>query len=178
MKAVISNFSTIKTHILGKTLPAFFLFAIFFSCTTIKRYENPNKSDYSATEKIRISITKTSNKLNGTKYKYGGTSPKTGFDCSGFTKYVFAKNGYNLPRTSEKQAKIGKRIKVKNTKPGDLIFFKKHGRINHVGIVIKNNGNSLIIIHSTTSKGVKKDDVLNSKYWKKRITFAKDIITR
>jgi len=115
--------------------------------------------------------------LLGAKYRYGGKSPKEGFDCSGFTKYIYGKYGFNLPRTSQGQSVIGKKIKIKNSKPGDLIFFKNHGKINHVGIVIKNNGNSLIVIHSTTSKGVKKDDVLSSKYWKKRITFAKDIIT-
>ena len=177
MKAVISNFSTIKTHISAKTLPALFLFAIFFSCSTSKRYQNTYSRPRSINNNLRNKIVNSSVGLLGAKYRYGGKSPSKGFDCSGFTKYIYGKYGFILPRTSQGQSVIGKKIKIKNSKPGDLIFFKNHGKINHVGIVIKNNGNSLIVIHSTTSKGVKKDDVLSSKYWKKRITFAKDIIT-
>ncbi len=177
MKAVISNFSASKTHIFYKTLPALLLFAIFFSCSTSKRYENIPFSDRNLRKNDRNEIVKTALKLLGSKYRYGGNNPREGFDCSGFTSYVYGKYGYRLPRTSSAQSKTGKKIKIKNAKPGDLIFFKNRRKINHVGIVVSNKNNSLIIIHSTTSKGVKKDDVLNSIYWKKRITFAKDIIT-
>ncbi len=177
MKAVISNFSVYKTHIFNKTLPALFLFAIFFSCSTSKRYENTIISDRNLRKSDRTEIVKIAKKLLGSKYRYGGNTPRKGFDCSGFTSYVYGKYGYYLPRTSKSQSKIGKKIKIQNAKPGDLIFFRNKTKINHVGIVVSNKNNSLIIIHSTTSKGVKKDDVLNSTYWKKRITFAKDIIT-
>jgi len=176
MKAVISNFSTHKTHFLVKTLPALFLFAIFISCSTSKRYENRHFSSDISHENIRNIIVKSADKLVGARYRYGGNTPKKGFDCSGFTEYIYGKYGFRLPRTSKAQSRIGKTIKIKDSKPGDLIFFKNNGKINHVGIIIKNNSKSLIVIHSTTSKGVKKDDVFNSIYWKKRITFAKDII--
>ncbi|HEB62125.1 MAG TPA: NlpC/P60 family protein, partial [Bacteroidetes bacterium] len=59
----------------------------------------------------------------------------------------------------------------------DLVFFKHKRKINHVGIVVSNSKGHLIIIHSTTSEGVKKDDILNSKYWEKRLTFATDVIS-
>jgi len=173
MKAVISNFSVIKTHKSLKTLLGFLVIMLFFSCSANKPTNN-----YSGSKNIREEIVKSAKYLNGKRYKYGGISPRTGFDCSGLTYYIYKKNKIILPRTSLEQSKTGKKIKIKNVKPGDLIFFKNKRKINHVGIVIENKGNQIFVIHSTTSKGVKKDDVLNNKYWKKRITFARDVISR
>jgi len=171
MKAVISNFSKSKTHDFFKTLPGVLIIILFFSCNTQKIASNGIKSN-----SLRQEIVKTALKLDGVRYRYGGKTPGKGFDCSGFVQYVFDQNGMKLPRTSKAQSKVGKKVKLGNVKVGDLIFFKDKGRINHVGIVIENKYNHLFVIHSTTSKGVKKDDVLNNKYWKKRITFAKDVI--
>jgi len=171
MKAVISNFSICKTHDFCKTLPTALIIIVLFSCNTYK-------IALSSTEivELRQNIAKTSMKLIGVKYRYGGNTPAIGFDCSGFVQYVYGENGINLPRTSKIQSKIGTNVSLENTKAGDLIFFKNRGKINHVGIVVENKSNHLFVIHSTTSGGVKKDDVLNNKYWKKRITFAKDVI--
>lgn len=75
----------------------------------------------------------------GKKYVWGANGPKT-FDCSGFTCYVCNKNGVCLPRTSIRQAEIGKKLPKNELKPGDLIFFdtskEKKGIVNHVGIYI------------------------------------------
>lgn len=74
-------------------------------------------------------------------YKSGGTSPKTGFDCSGFTYYVYKHFGYTLSRTSTLQAKNGKGIEKKDLQPGDLLIYKNSSltKIGHVGIYIGNN---------------------------------------
>lgn len=181
MKVVISNFSINKTHIFTNMLPVILLILIFYSCSTSNSYKNHNKKDVLFKEKdiskdkIRERIIKKSKYLLGTKYRYGGKNPN-GFDCSGFVYYIFKNEGIYLPGSSKSQSKIGKLINLKKCKPGDLVFFKNKGKINHVGVVVKNTKKELFVIHSTSSSGVKKDDILSSNYWKKRVTFARDVI--
>lgn len=69
----------------------------------------------------------------GTPYRYGGTTPR-GFDCSGFTRWVYARAGKRLPRTSAAQAAATRNIPRRAARPGDLIFFHSGGRVYHVGI--------------------------------------------
>jgi cell wall-associated NlpC family hydrolase/LysM repeat protein len=70
----------------------------------------------------------------GIRYRWGGTS-RSGFDCSGFTSYVFAKHGVRLPRTSIEQSRFGQAVSRGSLQPGDLVFFKTRGsRVSHVGI--------------------------------------------
>lgn len=80
-------------------------------------------------------------KYLGYKYVYGGTSPSTGFDCSGFTYYVYKHFGYTLSRSSVSQATNGKEVAKSNLQPGDLVFYKNTSltRIGHVGIYIGDN---------------------------------------
>ncbi len=73
--------------------------------------------------------------LIGTPYVHGGSSPK-GFDCSGFTQYVYAHFGGNLPRTSAGQYGCGTFVDKSQLQPGDLVFFKSSSRISHVGIYV------------------------------------------
>jgi peptidoglycan DL-endopeptidase CwlO len=74
----------------------------------------------------------------GTPYRWGGTTP-SGFDCSGFMKYVFAHFGVNLPRTSDGQFGVGQRISRDDLQPGDLVFFGAPGNPHHVGMYVGNN---------------------------------------
>jgi peptidoglycan DL-endopeptidase CwlO len=69
----------------------------------------------------------------GTPYSYGGTSPSSGFDCSGFTRYVYAHFGIVLPHWSGSQYDLGRRVSRAALRPGDLVFFDGLG---HVGIYI------------------------------------------
>ncbi len=74
----------------------------------------------------------------GKKYLWGGNGPYS-YDCSGFTKEVFAKSGIKIPRNSWNQAKVGKKIRsYKKLHRGDLVFFnsKHHKGVNHVGIYL------------------------------------------
>jgi cell wall-associated NlpC family hydrolase len=95
----------------------------------------------------------------GTPYKWGGESPRTGFDCSGFVQYVFARHDVDLPRTSRQQAKVGERVSTKLSalKPGDLVMFASNGkRIDHVGIYA---GDDRIIHSSSSGGGVRYDNL-------------------
>lgn len=100
----------------------------------------------------------TAERYIGVRYRWGGTSPRTGFDCSGYTQYVFAKHGVRLPRTSRAQALAGARIRdYRELRPGDLIMFAEHGRqISHVAIFA---GRDRIIHSSKSGAGVRYDDL-------------------
>jgi cell wall-associated NlpC family hydrolase len=69
----------------------------------------------------------------GTPYVYGGTTPR-GFDCSGYTRYVWAQLGVSLPRTANQQMNATRRVPRSQAKPGDLVFFVSGGRAYHVGL--------------------------------------------
>ncbi len=105
----------------------------------------------------------TASQYLGVKYKWGGTSPRTGFDCSGYTQYVFAKHGVRLPRTSRAQASAGDRVLpvVSALRAGDLIMFAERGHpISHVAIYA---GSQRIIHSSKSGGGVRYDDLTTSR---------------
>ncbi|GAB6155900.1 NlpC/P60 family protein [Desulfosporosinus burensis] len=81
-------------------------------------------------------IIATAKKYIGVSYLWGGTSPETGFDCSGYVKYVFAQNGISLPRVSRDQYSIGASVDFNNLQPGDLVFFSiaGNGKVDHDGM--------------------------------------------
>jgi peptidoglycan DL-endopeptidase CwlO len=74
--------------------------------------------------------------LLGTRYSYGGTTPSTGFDCSGFVRFVYDRLGFDLPHSSYAQFDLGKRVARQALRPGDLVFFDGVG---HVGIYVGAN---------------------------------------
>ena len=106
------------------------------------------------------SIVATAKKYLGYKYVYGGSSPSTGFDCSGFTSYIFKQYGISLNRTAAGQYSNGVAVSRANLQPGDLVMFGKSG-INHVAIYI---GGGQIIHSSTPSTGVRIDSLSTGYY--------------
>ncbi len=115
-------------------------------------------------------IVATAKKYLGYKYVYGGTSPSTGFDCSGFTSYVYRQHGISLNRTAAGQYSNGTYVSRSNLQPGDLVMFGSP--INHVAIYI---GGGQIIHASTPSTGVRIDS-LNSGYYSRNYTGARRIV--
>lgn len=116
-------------------------------------------------------------KYIGSKYRYGSCEPGKGFDCSGLVYNVAKSQNVTLPRSSHAMASAGEHKPWKKSEPGDLIFFGDKNRINHVGIVEKNKGDEIWIIHSSSSNGVIRENILDSDYWKKRVMFAIDVTT-
>jgi cell wall-associated NlpC family hydrolase len=105
------------------------------------------------------------------RYRWGGTSPKKGFDCSGLIQYSFKKANISLPRTAASQYKETKRISLSELQSGDLIFFhtrrRKQVKVNHVGIYLGNNQ----FIHAPRRGKTVTIAKLNS-YWKKKVVGA------
>lgn len=124
---------------------------------------------------LRTDILNTAKRHIGKKYVYGGKTP-SGFDCSGFTSYVFNKNGVVLQGSSRTQASNGTKKSKKQLQRGDLIFFGK-GKVSHVGIVADVGSNMLKVIHATSSRGVVLEDISDSSYWQSRYLFGRDIIS-
>jgi len=165
---------------------------LYSGCTSVKvaLYDNDKRQEYTIEAKkafanspegkelaIKQSIMETADKYVGTRYKYGSIDPKQGFDCSGLVYYVAKKHDIELPRSSGSMAAAAPHIPWKKASPGDLVFFGDHGHINHVAIIEKVNANELWVIHSTINRGVFKENVLVSSYWKTRVLFAVDFST-
>lgn len=105
----------------------------------------------------------------GVDYKYGGSSPEQGFDCSGLVRYSYQQAGVTLPRTAYGQLKRTRSIKRKQLKPGDLLFFRIYrSRVSHVGIYL---GKQRFIHAPSTGKSVSIGR-LDTPYWQKRFVRA------
>jgi cell wall-associated NlpC family hydrolase len=121
-----------------------------------------------STSKLGSLAVKTAQKYLGVPYVYGGRSPK-GFDCSGLVWYVYNQNGLRLPNVSWRQAQVGQKVKRSELLPGDLVFFKSGGRVNHVGIYVGQGR----MIHAP-GRGRKVTTVkLNDKYYRTHYALAR-----
>src|SRR6478672_8086760 len=97
-------------------------------------------------------VLQTADRYVGIPYVWGGNSPESGFDCSGFTKYVFAKQGVSLPRTSREQARVGRGVSLDfgAFEPGDILLFAEPNEaISHVAIYVGDGR----IIHASSARG-------------------------
>jgi len=133
-----------------------------------------NWNDFSKEEEIL----QTAKKFLGVKYIWAANGPSA-FDCSGFTRYVFKKNGINLPRYSGHQANIGKKISFSELQKGDLVFFdttkKFTKKVNHVGIFI---GNNKFIHASSGGHKVMITSFSKKKFYKNKFLYARRVINQ
>ncbi len=110
----------------------------------------------------------------GRPYKYGGTSPKTGFDCAGFVQWVFSQHNIEVPRTTKGLITFGKQVKKEDLRPGDLVFYwrNRSRSLRHVGIY---TGNGLFLHSPQTGDVVKETEAFDS-YRRSRFICARRIV--
>ena len=119
------------------------------------------------------SVTATALSLRGTPYVWGGATPR-GFDCSGFTRYVYAQHGISLPRTAERQYRIGAAVTARELRPGDLVFFSTTAPgPSHVGLAIGGGR----FVHAPSERGQVRVESLDARYWRRRYLGARRIAT-
>lgn len=113
--------------------------------------------------------------LSGIQYKYGGNSPESGFDCSGFVRYVYQQAAnLSLPHGARAISQIGKRIPKHELQPGDLVFFNTlKSAFSHVGIYLGNHR----FIHAPSSGGGVRIENMQEQYWEQRFNGAQRIET-
>lgn len=138
-----------------------------------KRVTIPDSSSTVALSSVdREGLIGTAMHQMGTRYVWGGTST-SGFDCSGFTGYVYSRHGTRLPRTAKEQATRGQSVGKDNLKKGDLVFFKttRSDRISHVGIYIGEGK----FVHASSGGGKVRVNNLSDGYYSKRFAGAKRV---
>ena len=170
----VSEKEALKTYAIFKelfinTIP----FAEITANTTIQEealLSEPNK------KVLRDNIISYAEGFIGTPYLYGGNSKK-GFDCSGFTQYIMKQHGYNLPRTAKSQGESYSKLKLREVKKGDLVFFgSSKNNISHVGIISSEKGGPIAMIHASSSKGIIISNIENNSYWTPKIQYYTRVV--
>ena len=124
------------------------------------QYSPPANS--SSARQTRQSIVNLAYQQVGTRYKYGGSSPRAGFDCSGLMNYLHKKGaGINIPRTAGQQRSKSHTVQYADLKPGDMLFFKTGSSTNHVGVYIGNRQ----FIHAPNRRSKVKITPMDNSYW-------------
>ncbi len=159
-----------------KRLQVFFLSGCLLVGVTAARHAGAPASEPTAEATATIdSLVGLALTLQGVPYQYAGKDPR-GFDCSGFTGYVFRHIGIDLNASSATQFGQGTSIAADSIQRGDLVFFSnKQGRINHVGIVVDPDCPEVSFIHASSSRGIRVD-YLQSAYYAERFVGARRII--
>lgn len=122
------------------------------------------------TNSSAVQIMSIANQYVGVPYVFGGNTP-SGFDCSGFTRYVYSEVGIDLPRMADEQYGVGYEVSMSNLQPGDLVFFTTYlPGVSHVGIYM---GNHQFI--NASNSGVSVAD-MDSSYWRSRFVGAKRVV--
>jgi len=162
------------------------IFGYLFCAASMAWAQEPTETTTSAADPVATTLqtrqaSGVSDMLNyalnliGVNYKYGGTQPTTGFDCSGYVSHVFRQvAGLSLPHNALAISRQGKQISVNELQPGDLVFFNTLRRsFSHVGIYIGNNR----FVHAPSSGGGVQVVSMTDGYWVKRFNGARRILT-
>ncbi|MCC6460967.1 MAG: C40 family peptidase [Saprospiraceae bacterium] len=158
---------------------ALLLLALFSACTAGRKTVAPPPDTKGLSDRqFRKEVVNYAVQYIGSTYKPGGKSPKTGFDCSGFTSFVLDKFKVRVSPASSAQATEGKPVSLAALQPGDLVIFGKSKKnIQHVALVVERGRDGIVVVHSTTSRGVIKENITSSTYWKPLILSARDVIS-
>lgn len=154
------------------------LLSIVVGCSSVPQKSSgrySNLPDFSLNNSTGLAdITNHAQQFIGTPYKFGGNTPKEGFDCSGFVRYVYKTvRNTTIPRTTQEQSKFGTSLKKDPPTPGDLVFFNTEGDpYSHVGIYMGNGK----FIHAPSSGGKVRIEAIENPYWGPRYTEARRVI--
>jgi LysM repeat protein len=154
-------------------------YLVFLLLISINAVSLSAKGKSSTSVTLRDSLVHYAKTLINTPYRSGSKGP-SGFDCSGYTSYVYGKFGMSLKSSSGSQVANGQEVDIDNLKKGDLVFFKGHNnkktRIGHVGIFLDHNADgSFNFIHSANGGGVRIDNS-NSGYYARRYVTGCSVI--
>jgi len=156
----------------------FFLFVFFTSPAFSNNDPHLPRAVAEQMMQLREFIAGYAQNFVGIEYVHGGGSTAKGFDCSGFTSFALKEFGITVSASSSAQSEQGEEISLDAVLPGDLVFFGRRGRVTHVAMVVSNTKEGVICVHSTCSKGIMVENISTSKYWRPKIMFARDVITR
>lgn len=139
------------------------------------RLEDPVMTSAPASDVAALvsSVVDTALSLRGVPYRNGGSDP-TGFDCSGFTQWVFSRHTLVLPREVKDQFAVGEKVKRQDLRPGDLLFFATTSRqVSHVAIALDGDA----FVHAPSTNGVVRVEHLSTEYWKKRFLGVRRVVS-
>jgi cell wall-associated NlpC family hydrolase len=137
-----------------------------FGPRAVRQIEERTESGEPPTDVVRTALA-----YRGSRYVRGGTG-RRGFDCSGFTSYIYGKYGVRLPHSSSAQASCGTPVSKSDLQPGDLLFFQTRGhRISHVGIYVGGTK----FVHASTPRGGVMVSSLGEAYYARRYKMARRI---
>jgi cell wall-associated NlpC family hydrolase len=110
--------------------------------------------------------------LRGVRYRNGG-SDRNGFDCSGFTQFVYGQHGVKLPRSVQDQFSIGAAVRPEEVREGDLLFFTTNAPgASHVGIAVGGDR----FVHAPSTSGVVRVERVTAGYWAQRFVGARRVL--
>lgn len=121
-------------------------------------------------------VMKTALGLQGTRYRPGGDTPSSGFDCSGFVRYVFEAHAIDVPRTVAEQYQMGRKVKIEDIRKGDLLFFATTAKgPTHVGIAL---GPASLgeFVHAPGSGGAVRVEHFDTAYWRRKLIGIRRIL--
>ncbi len=128
---------------------------------SVPAHQRPDLSRLEVSSALRYALG-----LQGVPYRYGGDSPRTGFDCSGFVQHVYARHGIRLPRRSQAMAAALQPLALGQRCPGDLVFFHTGHPYSHVGIYL---GQGRFIHTSSRARSRVIVSALSNPYWARRL---------
>ncbi|OIO03099.1 MAG: hypothetical protein AUJ49_05070 [Desulfovibrionaceae bacterium CG1_02_65_16] len=120
------------------------------------------------------SVVAAARSLTGVRYRWGGESPQTGFDCSGLTWWTFKQIGVSIPRISSDQYQTGQAVGRRDIRPGDLVFFRLGGNPKNMHVGIATGPDTFI--HSPRSGGRVREDSMDLPYWRERFIGARRVV--
>lgn len=125
----------------------------------------PAAPSHRAPESVRGTITRIATDMVGVPYRYGGTSPAEGFDCSGLVFYSYSGAGLTVPRNSVELFKAAEKIPLESARAGDLVFFQDQRKLSHVGIYLGDRR----FVHAPSSGSTVRISTLDSAYYRRHL---------